>query len=328
MILDSVSSNVDYATPARGDTIQFDFTSASIHGAGPVESLGMLLLRLGARLSAPIDYVGYSWGARIVRQLLPSDRDVHVRLADDTLFGFPYGDGYWGTLLDNRAGYAPAVERLLISLKDVPYAFIDCGANFGYMSVLVSSQRYGAKSAIAIEADRDNFEKLQKNALVNGDRFECRKNAIFSKSGQRLQLFGNKHEAYTLAGDGTGNRRGEVTTITLDDVVPWVDAQGGEPVVLKLDIEGVEIAALSSAQRLLERDCLIIYEEHGADPTHELSAYMQRQLNMRLFAEPDKGGGVGEVTDLAFLDGFKTNKRVGYDLFATRSSFWLSKLAL
>ena len=307
--------------------IHFDFATGRVSNAGLVERLGMALLRMGARLSAPMNNVGYSIGARLVRSVLRSQRTVRVDLGGGALFEFPYGDGYWGVLLNNKQGYAPPIERLLQSLRDEGYVFIDCGANFGYMSVLVTSAGYGAKPAIAIEADNVNFMWLSNNSAINGNRFECRHNAVFSQGGQVLQLYGAKHEALSLVEEaGGGIARGEVTTLALDDLLDWVSQYEMLPIILKLDIEGVELDALAGGKELLARQCLLIYEEHGNDPEHTLSRHLRDERGMVLFAEPDSGGGLIEVNDWAFLDRFKRNKRVGYDLFATNSEHWLPLL--
>ena len=245
---------------AESDFILFDVPTGRIQNVAGAERLGMFLFRLGAQISSAWDFIGYSIGAKWVRRLLPSKRNIRARFADDCVFEFPYGDGYYGPLLDNRKSYSPGIEGFLKSQAGIPSAFIDCGANFGYMSVMVTSSAYGSKPAIAIEADEGNFVHLKRNSQINGGRFETRHNAIHSKSGQEMVLYGNKHEAFTVDPATGGMVRGRVTTLALDDLVGWVDGQGGGAVILKLDIEGVEVAAMAGASELLKRDCLIIYE--------------------------------------------------------------------
>ncbi|MEH0072816.1 hypothetical protein V6L77_25490 [Pannonibacter sp. Pt2-lr] len=55
------------------------------------------------------------------------------------------------------------------------------------------------------------------------------------------------------------------------------------PLVLKLDVEGVEIEALRGGVALLMRDVLVIYEEHGSDRSHAVSRYLREECGMRLF---------------------------------------------
>jgi FkbM family methyltransferase len=306
------------------DAILHDFASGRMIGAGPLERMGLFLMHTAALMLAPMEFKGFSHAARLVRTVLPSQRAIRVKFADDCQFEYPYGDGYWGVLLDNRRTYDPGSERFLKFVSDVPYAFIDCGANFGYMSVVVSSSGFGSKPAIAIEADADNYERVVRNCEINGNRFDHRHNAIFSKSGEKVSLYGAKHEARSILAEGGGPSHGMVVTLALDDLDGWVKAHGDGPIVLKLDVEGVEEDAIKGADRLLKRDSLIIYEDHGGDSTHQISRFLKDACGMRLFY--GETGGLGEIERYEQLDAIKTNRRKGYDLLATRDKFWLAKV--
>src|ERR1019366_5259767 len=91
---------------------------------------------------------GLSSYCRAVQAVLP-DQDITLRLADDFLFGFPFGDPYWTRLLDSRSRYEPEVDAFLQAVADVDYEFIDCGANFGFWSVAVTSRAYGLHASVA-----------------------------------------------------------------------------------------------------------------------------------------------------------------------------------
>jgi len=60
-------------------------------------------------------------------------------------------DGYWSKLLNRSFSYENELELLFRDSIGVDYTLIDCGANFGYWSVLISSAPYGSHKAIAIE---------------------------------------------------------------------------------------------------------------------------------------------------------------------------------
>ena len=75
---------------------------------------------------------------------------------------------------------------------DVDYTLLDCGANYGYWSVLVSSKPYGSHKAIAIEPSSQNFAKLANNAEINGNRFEAMKCAIGAGARHRAAV---RHQA-------------------------------------------------------------------------------------------------------------------------------------
>ncbi len=89
----------------------------------------------------------------LLRKALPK-RNIAIKLNPDATFEFPYGDGYWSKLLDRSFRYERELELLFKGAIDVNYTLIDCGANYGYWSVLVSSAPFGAHRVIAIERRR------------------------------------------------------------------------------------------------------------------------------------------------------------------------------
>ena len=304
-----------------------DFKSDNISGATINERIGLELMRIGATILAPFEFIGFSLCAKLVRNIFRSKRSIRLKMDDDSYFEYPYGDGYWGVLLYNKKSYAPDIEPYLATFSDLPYIFIDCGSNYGYMSVLVSSRKYGSKTAIAIEADQNNFHRTVTNAELNGNRFEYRHNAVFSQSGETVVLGGSKHEARSISQNVPTGTMENVETLALNDLTGWLDSHDKQsPIVLKLDVEGVEIDAMKGADQLLERDCLIVYEEHGSDETHEVSRYMKDELGMRLFVGDENQVNMREIVDYVDLDNLKTNKRKGYDLFASVSELWIDRL--
>lgn len=125
---------------------------SAIANASLAERAGLALLTLGAAVTRPFGNVGFSHGARLVSRVFRSRKTVRVSLAPDARFEMPYGDGYWSILLARGAKYEADVEVALLALADVDFAFVDCGANYGYWSVLVTSARFGRHPAVAIEA--------------------------------------------------------------------------------------------------------------------------------------------------------------------------------
>ncbi|MBR1157029.1 hypothetical protein [Bradyrhizobium sp. JYMT SZCCT0428] len=91
----------------------------------------------------------------------------------------------------------------------------------------------------------------------------------------------------TIAGNDNG---GELfATVSLDDLMDRMDLSK-KRLVLKLDVEGVEINAMIGGVRLLKTDCVVICEDHGNDPLHTVSNYILNQTDMQLFCyDPDAG---------------------------------------
>src|SRR5436305_5519009 len=179
--------------------IQFDRASGALEGANPWERLAAVALTVGSKISSNFSHRGYNMCANLLRMTLP-DRDIDVRLNSDATFAFPYGDGYWSKLLNRSFAYENELELLFRDSVDVDYTLLDCGANYGYWSVLVSSKPFGSHKAIAIEPSGQNFPKLANNAKINGNRFEAMKCAIGAARGT-ARLSGTKHEAFSIAGN-------------------------------------------------------------------------------------------------------------------------------
>src|ERR1700692_3326191 len=173
--------------------IQFDRASGSLEGANLWERTAALALATGSKISSHFSHRGYIGCANLLRKTLP-ERNIAIKLNPDATFEFPYGDGYWSKLLNRSYHYEDELELLFRDSADVDYTLIDCGANFGYWSVLVSSAPFGSHKAIAIEPSSQNFAKLGHNAAINRNRFELMKCAIGAARGT-ARLSGTNHEA-------------------------------------------------------------------------------------------------------------------------------------
>ena len=147
----------------------------------------------------------------------------------------------------------------------VDYTLIDCGANYGYWSVLVSSAPYGSHKAIAIEPSSQNFTKLKNNAEINGNRFEVMKCAIGASRGT-ARLSGTKHEAFSIAGDA-GDGGEDVPVIALDNLLDDGKVSPNGKYLIKLDVEGVEIEAIKGGARLLQGDSVCCARNTATIPT-------------------------------------------------------------
>jgi len=302
--------------------IQFDRASGALEGANLWERTAALALATGAKISSHFSHRGYNHCANLLRKALP-ERNIAIRLNVDAIFEFPYGDGYWSKLLDRSYHYEGELELLFLDSVDVDYTLIDGGANYGYWSVLVSSAPFGRHRAIAIEPSAQNFPKLANNARVNGDRFEVMKCAIGSARGKAL-LSGTKHEAFSIAGGGSGGE--EVPVVALDDLIDDGKVAGHGKYLIKLDVEGVEIEAIKGGRRLLQTDSVILCEEHGSDRTHAVSRFILDQTPLTLLVYDPLSRRLETVTELSILDRIKVSTNVGYNVFGTASAFWLDRI--
>ncbi len=302
--------------------IQFDRATGVLEGANAWERLAALALSSGSKVASAFSHRGYNGCANLLRKTLP-ERDIAIKLNPDATFAFPYGDGYWSKLLNRSFAYEGELDLLFRDSVGVDYTLIDCGANFGYWSVLISSAPYGSHKAIAIEPSAQNFAKLANNARINRNRFEVMKCAIGATRGT-ARLSGTKHEALSIAG-GTGGGE-DVPVIALDNLLDDGKISAGGKFLIKLDVEGVEIEAIKGGARLLQGDSVLLCEEHGNDPTHAVSRYILEQTPLKLIVYDPRSNRLETVTEPSILDRIKVSSNVGYNVFATASAFWQGRI--
>ncbi len=299
---------------------------AVLGGVSLTERLAIAGLRLSSAVLRPTHFKGYGRVASLLRKASPK-RHVILQLDHDCQFRFPFGDAYWSRLLARSVVYEPEMLDLFRLIRSEDYALVDCGANFGYWTVLVTGAALGAKPAIAIEASGKNVVELVANAALNGNRYQVVHVAVAEVDGGTVTLGGPTHEGLAIIDPATAAPDAEtVTCVSLDGLLkrtPMLkDAHG---LVLKLDVEGVEEAALRGATTMLSRDTLLIYEEQGSDKLHGNTRYVAENLGMRVFLH--RNGRFIEATDpTTEVAAMKTNSRRGYNVVATKSQHWLRAL--
>ena len=304
--------------------IQFDRASGALEGANLWERTAALALVTGSKISSHFSHRGYNGCANLLRKALPQ-RNIAIKLNSDATFEFPYGDGYWSKLLNRSYHYEDELEILFRHSAEVDYTLLDCGANYGYWSVLVSSAPFGSHKAIAIEPSSQNFAKLANNAKINGNRFEPMKCAIGAVRGT-ARLSGTKHEAFSITGHPAGGGE-QVPVIALDNLIDDGKVPAEGKFLIKLDVEGVEIEAIKGGTRLLQSDSVIICEEHGNDPDHTVSRYILEQTPLQLIVYDPRSNRLETVRELSILDRIKVSTHVGYNVFGTASAFWQDRIS-
>ncbi len=96
--------------------IQFDRASGVLEGANAWERLAAVALTLGSKISSNFSHRGYNRCANLLRKTLP-ERDIEIRLNEDAVFAFPYGDGYWSKLLNRTFSYEDELDLLVPRLR-------------------------------------------------------------------------------------------------------------------------------------------------------------------------------------------------------------------
>jgi FkbM family methyltransferase len=172
-------------------------------------------------------------------------RDIVVRVNEDAEFAIPFCDGYWSrllnlditivgdrSLLEERRRHKIFVRRLRGELRLLVRAHIEPAVR---------------RSANAChEASPDNAKRLATNALLERRPFRRLNAAVSEKSGRFARITGARHEAFgALLVAEPGSEA--MPVVSLDDLAADGLIDPALPVVIKLDVEGVEIEALTGA---------------------------------------------------------------------------------
>ena len=301
----------------------YDRQSGSLSGASLVDQMAVYALQAGSVVTRPFGHRGYGWGCDVLSCAI-AQRDIVVRLNADARFSIPFCDRYWSRILNSRYDYEEEIETFLRSVADIKYTFVDCGANFGYWSVLASSAPFGRQTVLAIEASPGNAARLTLNARLNDNRYRCMNAAIGGRTGGFVRVAGRQHEAFSTYAAKDGDP-GAVRRVSLDGLLGGdLDAQA--PMVIKLDVEGVEIEAIEGAKACLSGNSLLICEDHGSDRTHGVSRHLMNQAALSLYIFDPAVRRFVHVEGPAVLDRVKRYRWVGYNVFATRSPLWEGQL--
>lgn len=302
----------------------FDRVSGTLTGADLIDRLAVLALQAGSVVTRPYGHRGYRLGCKAVAAAVAA-RDIIVRLNEDADFTIPFCDGYWSRMLNPKYDYEEEIEAFLRSAADLRYSFVDCGANFGYWSVLASSHCFGGQATLAVEASAENAKWLARNARLNGNRFQLLNAAVGEKSGGFARITGARHEVFGTVALET-NEPEAVQIVSLDGLVADGLIDATLPVVIKLDVEGVEIEALAGAEGLLRRDCVVICEEHGFDRSHSVTRHLIEELSLRVFVFDPELCRFIRLESVERLDRIKKHAWVGYNVFATSSASWEERI--
>jgi FkbM family methyltransferase len=139
--------------------------------------------------------------------------------------------------------------------------FVDCGAHHGLFTLLASHWVGDSGKVIAIEALKENAHVIRRNIAMNEITNASVENiAISDTTGVghvEYRKFGFLNNSNGVVRDSPSKDTTEVRTTTIDDVL-----RGRKPSVLKIDIEGYEVAGLAGAQQALDALPVLDIEVH------------------------------------------------------------------
>ncbi len=306
-------------------------TSSVLEEVEYTPSIRIYILKIIYFLTYKLLGRGYNIVSRNLMKILPN-KQIRGKFQDGSIFNFELNDYYWNRVLMEGYRYEPELEYVFNVFKETNYIFIDCGANIGYWSVLVSSPLFGNKQCIAVEASPDTYLYLKKNRDLNNKRFITLNNALYSESGHVFSMTSAIHHAANQIDRNIDddNTQGNVNSITVDDIVKEQQVRESKKLIIKLDVEGQEINALKGASRTTKNnDCLFAYEDHAKDREHSVTKFIMDALNFKVFYIDDNLS-TRMIKDVSELDDIKKGIDIGYNFFACdeKSTFFRKLIEL
>lgn len=130
---------------------------------------------------------------------------------------------------------------------------LDIGAHLGYYTLLASEAAGFQGEVIAFEPGPDNFRLLERTIVHNGcTNVRARRLAIAEVPGQRLLHLSESSDAHSFFLHPFPNCRSHITCETDCASVDSILA-GRIPDVVKIDVEGAELAALAGMRETMAR---------------------------------------------------------------------------
>ncbi len=298
-----------------------------VNESGLYGAMCLAVSRMEAALTAPMGKKGLGTAYRLTnRYLLPGEPRCRAEIARDTWMRVPTFEPYWGPVAIGQRSYEPEIHKLMVLLRQrlagQDWAFLDCGANFGYWSAIVSGPEFDCRKVAAIEANPSTCDRLRETALLNGNRFRILNNAVSATAGERVFVedVGPKAHAtarVTSAAEGESRQGAYVSSVSIDSLIEQLRWQKTEALVIKLDVEGHETEALAGASRLrsLIPEHIFIYEDHGSDLECGNSVAFWRQGYSTFYVDSD--GSITPMTRVEEIRSVKKNPVRGYNYAAT-----------
>lgn len=192
----------------------------------------------------------HPWKIRLVRWLarrLAAGR-IRTEYAAGAIVAIDPHD-YIGWAIFKAGAYEPQTLGLALRIMAAePGLFVDVGAHFGWYTCAVASLASG--HVIAIEPDAENCAALRANLALNGFQNVSVCSAAIGPEPALLTLSKQSaHNSGTVAvaaGPAAGRSpHNWVASVTLETVLNELVRPAARPVLLKIDVEGFEPAALA-----------------------------------------------------------------------------------
>lgn len=194
--------------------------------------------------------------------------------------------------------YEPQTSELISREVSDADLFLDCGANYGYFTLLAASVGGPSLRVHAFEPQPSVFERLRRNVERCNYRVELHRLALGERPGKvklmrpRWRASGNAYLDPAAVAESTL----EVDVDALDEIV----AASSGKLVLKVDVEGYEWPVLKGARRLIQEASKVVvvvelYAAHMARfgyQVADLLRWASEELDLRAAGRLDGGNMV------------------------------------
>lgn len=272
---------------------------------------------------APFELLHLRGGARaatlVGRFVGPYQRPLVARAAPNIAVSFMGFDRYWTRVFLRGDSYEPELESLFRRLQHpAGWDFLDGGANIGLWSAVLTSPAFGMRRAVAVEASRSTFERLAATTALCDGRFTAVHAALGAADGvgwfEEDLPIASRH----LVADQSSPTSVAVAMTSIDSLVA---KHGLHPsnLLIKLDVEGAEIACIDGAATSFGAGAVVLYEDHGKDPTSAVTRELLARGAACWFIHDD--GSLERILDAADVARHKIEPNRGYNFVAVAGEY-------
>lgn len=155
-------------------------------------------------------------------------------------------------IIDQREEFEAETTKWIISNLENGKTFVDVGHSTGWFSLQVASRGF---KVIAFEPMEPAYKRALENMKLNGLNYDIINSAVSDKNGE-IEIYFNPNVPITTGASleksvrsGLNKKFSKIRTVTLDDFL-----QNENVSIIKIDVEGHELAVLSGAKKLIERN--------------------------------------------------------------------------